>query len=47
MRGVFSQALLLNGSPRLDDLDTAAFAALRAHPASDGHRGRCCMRCSA
>ena len=39
MRGVFSQALLLNHSPRLDDLDTAAFAALRAHPASDGHQG--------
>ncbi len=34
-----SQALLLNGSPRLDDLDTAAFAALRAHPATDGHQG--------
>ena len=28
LRGVFSQALLLNRSPRLDDLDTAAFAAL-------------------
>jgi integrase len=39
MRGVFSQALLLNRSPRLDDLDTAAFAALRAHPATDGHQG--------
>ncbi|HZE16700.1 MAG TPA: tyrosine-type recombinase/integrase, partial [Mycobacterium sp.] len=39
LRGVFSQALLLNGSPRLDDLDTAAFAALRAHPATDGHQG--------
>jgi integrase len=39
MRGVFSQALLLNRSPRLEDLDTAAFAALRAHPATDGHQG--------
>ena len=39
MRGVFSQALLLNRSPRLDDLDTAAFAALRAHPATNGHQG--------
>ena len=39
LRGVFSQALLLNRSPRLDDLDTAAFAALRAHPATDGHQG--------
>jgi integrase len=39
MRGVFSQALLLNHSPRLDDLDTAAFAALRAHPATEGHQG--------
>ncbi|MDT5347735.1 MAG: hypothetical protein QOH91_1022 [Mycobacterium sp.] len=37
--GVFSQALLLNRSPQLDDLDTAAFAALRAHPATDGHQG--------
>ncbi|HUH71479.1 MAG TPA: tyrosine-type recombinase/integrase [Mycobacterium sp.] len=39
LRGVFSQALLLNRSPRLEDLDTAAFAALRAHPATDGHQG--------
>ena len=39
LRGVFSQALLLNRSPRLDDLDTAAFIALRAHPATDGHQG--------
>ena len=39
MRGVFSQALLLNHSARLDDLDAAAFAALRAHPATDGHQG--------
>jgi integrase len=39
MRGVFSQALLLNRSPRLDNLSTASFAALRAHPATDGHQG--------
>jgi hypothetical protein len=39
LRGVFSQALLRNRSPRLDDLDAAAFAALRAHPATDGHQG--------
>ena len=46
LRGVFSQALLLNHSARLDDLDAAAFAALRAafaalraHPATDGHQG--------
>ena len=39
MRGVFSQALLINRSPRLEDLDTAAFAALRAHPATNGHQG--------
>jgi hypothetical protein len=39
MRRVFSQALLLNRSPRLDDLDTAAFVALRAHPATDGYQG--------
>ena len=36
---MFSQALLLNRSPRLDHLDTAAFIALRAHPATDGHEG--------
>ena len=39
MRGVFSQALLLNRSPRLEDLTTTAFDALRAHPATDGHQG--------
>ncbi|MBS4728875.1 hypothetical protein MSM1_11230 [Mycobacterium sp. SM1] len=39
LRGVFSQALLLNRSPRLDDLSAEAFAALRAHPATDGHQG--------
>jgi hypothetical protein len=39
LRGVFSQAPLLNRSAWLDDLDIAAFAALRAHPATDGHQG--------
>jgi hypothetical protein len=39
MRGSFSQALLLNRSPWLEDLTTEAFATLRAHPASQGHHG--------
>ncbi len=39
MHGVFSQALLLNRSPRLADLSTSAFEMLRAHPATDGHQG--------
>ena len=39
MRGAFSQALLLNRSPRLEDMSTEAFATLRAHPASQGHHG--------
>jgi len=39
MRGSFSQALLLNRSPRLEDLTTEAFATLRAHPASHGPHG--------
>ncbi len=39
MRGVFSQALLLNRSPRLQELTTTAFDVLRAHPATDGHQG--------
>jgi integrase len=39
LRGTFSQALLINHSPRLEDLTTAAFAALRAHPASTGQHG--------
>ena len=34
--GILAQALLINRSPRLADLTTAAFAALRAHPASSG-----------
>jgi integrase len=36
LRGTISQALLINHSPRLEDLTTEAFAALRAHPASTG-----------
>ncbi|MFW2243959.1 tyrosine-type recombinase/integrase [Rhodococcus opacus] len=39
LRGVFSQALLINRSPRLEDLDTAAFERLRAHPATGDHHG--------
>lgn len=39
MRGVFSQALLLNRSPRLEELTTTAFDVLRAHPATYGHQG--------
>ena len=34
--GVLSQALLINRSPRLQDLSTTAFAALNAHPATSG-----------
>jgi hypothetical protein len=34
LRGMFSQALLISRSPRLEDLTTEAFAALRAHPAN-------------
>jgi integrase len=36
LRGIFSQALLINRSPRLEDLSTGAFAMLRAHPANTG-----------
>jgi len=39
LRGGLSQALLINRSPRLADLDTAAFARLRAHPATNDHHG--------
>jgi integrase len=35
--GVLGQALLVNRSPRLQDLTTAAFARLHAHPATSGH----------
>ena len=34
--GILGQALLINRSPRLQDLTTAAFAALHAHPATSG-----------
>lgn len=34
--GILSQALLINRSPRLQDLSTTAFAALNAHPATSG-----------
>jgi hypothetical protein len=40
LRGVFSQALLINRSPRLEDLDTAAFGRLHAHPATNAHLGQ-------
>ena len=36
LRGIFSQALLVNRSPRLEDLTSEAFAALAVHPASTG-----------
>ncbi len=39
LRGGLSQALLINRSPLLEDLDTAAFARLRAHPATNDHHG--------
>jgi hypothetical protein len=39
LRGIFSQALLINRSPRLEDLTTGAFDALRAHPANTGRYG--------
>jgi hypothetical protein len=35
--GVLGQVLLVNRSPRLQDLTTAAFARLHAHPATSGH----------
>jgi integrase len=36
LRGIFSQAMLINHSPRLEDLTTEAFTVLRAHPANTG-----------
>jgi hypothetical protein len=39
VRGVFSQALLINRSTRLEDLDSAAFDRLHAHPATNAHHG--------
>ena len=38
-RGAVSQALLINRSPRLEDLTTGAFTRLRAHPANAEHHG--------
>lgn len=39
LRGVFSQTLLINRSPRLEDLDPEAFDRLHAHPATNIHHG--------
>jgi hypothetical protein len=39
VRGVFSQVLLINRSPRLEDLDSVAFDRLHAHPATNAHHG--------
>lgn len=39
LRGGLSQALLINRSPRLQDLDTEAFTRLRTHPATNDHHG--------
>jgi integrase len=39
LRGGLSQALLINRSPRLQDLDTTSFARLRTHPATNDHHG--------
>jgi hypothetical protein len=36
--GVLAQALLINSSPRLQDLSTEAFGRLRGHPAAAGRR---------
>ena len=36
LRGIFSQALLINRSAQLEDLTTEAFTTLRAHPANTG-----------
>ena len=38
LRGVVSQALLVNRSPSLEDLSTEAFARLRAHPATSRYQ---------
>ena len=44
--GVLAQALLINGSPRLADLSTEAFARLRGHPARPAaSTRRRCSRC--
>ncbi|MDZ7578637.1 MAG: site-specific integrase [Candidatus Nanopelagicales bacterium] len=38
-RGALSQAMLINASPRLEDLTTEAFTRLRAHPGNSEHHG--------
>ena len=47
LRGIFSQALLINRSPRLEDLTTEAFQALRAHPANSGRYAEMLLRAAA
>ena len=37
--GVFSQAMLINRSPRLNDLENEAFARLREQLATNAHQG--------
>ncbi|MFI6451464.1 hypothetical protein ACIBF6_07900 [Streptosporangium amethystogenes] len=44
--GVLAQALLINRSPRLEDLTTEAFARLHAHPATTRPRSTRCSRSS-
>lgn len=39
MRGAFSQALLINRSPLLEDLTTESFARVRAHPGTSAYQG--------
>ncbi|MGW5150114.1 tyrosine-type recombinase/integrase [Rhodococcus koreensis] len=39
LRGGLCQALLINRSPRLEDLNTAAFDRLRVHPATNDNQG--------
>lgn len=38
LRGVISQAFLVNGSPLLEDLSTESFARLREHPATGAYQ---------
>jgi integrase len=40
MRGTFSQAFLINRSPRLEALSTESFTRLRAHPANADYQGQ-------
>ena len=37
LRGIIGQALLINRSPRLEDLTTGTFTVLASHPATTGH----------